>query len=721
MFPLLYHNNLDYTGLKTQFDKVIKFLREGDFRSSDVKKLKPTCYFRAKLDAVNRLLFMPISYENKTHLLILEVIRNHAYDKSRFLRGAKILEEDITSINVQSDVDGIEAQSASQSTSVVKATNETKQQLKYIPASSRIHLLDKFIGFDEIQEEMLSASFSLIIIGSAGSGKTSVMLEKIKTLEGHILYISLSSYLVSNAQRLYFSHNYYNDQQNVDFLSFKEFLETIEIPQGKEITKASYLQWFKSQTHSRNIGDGHKLFEEFKGVITGFDASKAYLTKDDYLNLGIKQSIYLQAQRFEVYTLFEKYLDFLNQEKYYDSNIISYIYKDKIIPHYDAVVIDEVQDFTNSQLSLILKSLEDISRSQFLLRGDANQIVHPNFFSWSRLKSYFYKDTDLGTHSITRILTKNYRNSLEVTELANRVLRFKNYCFGSVDKESHYLIDSTSSTHGVVSCLDARLETIKKINEATSRSISYAIIVLYEHNKDRVKEFFKTPLVFTVQEAKGLEYENIILYDFISLESTYQDISQDVDPSFPNSDFKYSRAKEKTDKSLEIYKFYVNALYIAITRSLRNVYMIESNTNHKLLRLLNVNEIKDVKIEAKQSSKEEWQREASNLALQGKDEQAKAIEEEILQYNRVSSEPISVVEFKKLTAKVLEDKINTTNTIDKKEVIKLLNYAIIYSYNQVIQNFKNIGVKAARNISLGVYSLNKDMMLKIQDNWCNVI
>ena len=26
----------------------------------------------------------------------------------------------------------------------------------------------------------------------------------------------------------------------------------------------------------------------------------------------------------------------------------------------------------------------------FLLCGDANQIVHPNFFSWSKVKSLFY-------------------------------------------------------------------------------------------------------------------------------------------------------------------------------------------------------------------------------------------------------------------------------------------------------------------------------------------
>jgi len=52
-----------------------------------------------------------------------------------------------------------------------------------------------------------------------------------------------------------------------------------------------------------------------------------------------------------------------------------------------------VQDLTTIQLQLILTSL--CEPHQFLLCGDANQIVHPNFFSWSTLKSFFYKQEGL--------------------------------------------------------------------------------------------------------------------------------------------------------------------------------------------------------------------------------------------------------------------------------------------------------------------------------------
>src|SRR5262249_38008033 len=68
---------------------------------------------------------------------------------------------------------------------------------------------------------------------------------------------------------------------------------------------------------------------------------------------------------------------------YYAPNTLSPQYLSLVEPRYDFVVVDEVQDLTTIQLQLILQSLRE--PHQFLLCGDANQIVHPNFFSWSQL------------------------------------------------------------------------------------------------------------------------------------------------------------------------------------------------------------------------------------------------------------------------------------------------------------------------------------------------
>lgn len=49
-----------------------------------------------------------------------------------------------------------------------------------------------------------------------------------------------------------------------------------------------------------------------------------------------------------------------------------------------------MQDLTPAQLDLVLATLK--KPGHFLLCGDSNQIVHPNFFSWSQVKSLFWRD-----------------------------------------------------------------------------------------------------------------------------------------------------------------------------------------------------------------------------------------------------------------------------------------------------------------------------------------
>jgi len=109
-----------------------------------------------------------------------------------------------------------------------------------------------------------------------------------------------------------------------------------------------------------------------------------------------------------------------------------------------------------------------------------------------------------------------------------------------------------------------------------------------DEDKAEARKYFSTPLLFSIHEAKGLEYENIVLYRFVSdHRAEFTEITQGVNPAdLLAEQLDYRRAKDKSDKSLEIYKFFVNALYVALTRAIRNVYLIESDTQHPLFELL---------------------------------------------------------------------------------------------------------------------------------------
>src|SRR3990167_88631 len=571
-FDLLHYQNLDTTGLEQKIKKVSDYLTQGDFKAAEVKKMSMSGYYRAKLDNTNRLLFKPMRYQEKTYLLLLEVIRNHDYDKSRFLRGA-----DIQDIHIHEPTD------------LVAQASDTLRFLPQDLSEKRVHYLDRFIAFDEIQHTIFQYGLPLILIGSAGSGKTSLTLEKMKTMVGEMLYVTLSPYLTQNARQLYYANHYENDDQNLDFLSFEELIETIAIPTGKEISMPVFLRWHQQQKKKAALTDGRKLYEEFRGVLAGSEPDAPYLSREKYVELGIRQSIYASDEREEVYRLFKNYVAFLQEGHYFDTNILSYAYQEKVVPRYDVVVIDEVQDFTNSQLALVLALLK--APHQFFMCGDANQIVHPNFFSWSGLKQLFYTADNKHALDITRILTRNYRNTLQVTELANRILKIKNVRFGSIDKESHYLIESQSTHTGDVGCIQSTPETITDVNAKIRRSIDVAIIVLNDQLKEEARRLFDTPLVFSVQEAKGLEYEHVILYHFMDREQRFLEIAEGLGRDALSQDFKYARAKSKSDKSMEIYKFYINSLYVAITRAITSVYLIERDLAHPLIKLLDINAI----------------------------------------------------------------------------------------------------------------------------------
>ena len=621
------------------------------------------------MNEADRVLFKFAQYQGKTVLLMLEVIRQHAYEKSKFLRGAVVDESKIIE------------------TTTPPLTAETLTYLN--PNRPYFHILDKIIAFDEPQQEIYQLPLPLVLIGSAGSGKTALTLEKIKAYSGNILYVTHSPYLVQHARQLYYAQEHDHAATEVNFLSYQELLETVHVPAGREIPFRDFSAWLSRMNRHPVLKDHHKLFEEFKGVLTGTVIDRPYLSRIDYLALGVKQSIYLTEERDFVYDLFEKYLALLKTQGYYDLNLLSHHYLSQCRPQYDIIVADEIQDFTNVQLILVMKFLKNAHH--FLLCGDANQIVHPNFFSWAKVKTLFYQGALGEDHAITRILYTNYRNSAAVTDIANQLLKIKNARLGSVDKESHYLIESNSSQSGSVSFLQTHHPLVKELNQNTKQSTHYAVIVIRDEYKEAAKRYFQTPLVFSIFETKGLEYDHIILFDFISAESgAFREIVQGVTAADLAADLNYRRAKEKTDKSLEIYKFYINALYVAMTRARRDIYWIESQEKHPLFDLLNLQTLKKLSLTNNSSSSaEEWQREARKLDLQGKQEQADAIRNQL----NMRTVPWTVI-----TLAVAAEMIQHLLAGDASKLMKIqvLEYAVVYQQHTLIQILAQQGLSAAQ-------------------------
>ncbi len=676
---ILEYNDLDYSRVKRQYEKITDCLEKDDFRSADVRKLKKDGLYRAKLDDANRLIFKIVTYKGIRYALMLEVILNHAYERSKFLRGVKIDETKIPGVEDAAQI-----------------KEEALPALIYInPSDNHFHFLDKIISFDPEQQDVYKVQPPLIIIGPAGSGKTALTLEKMKRFCGHGIYVTLSPYLADNARKIYYNYHYENDSQEISFLSFKEFLETMRVPEGKEIRYSAYSQWLLRFPRQQRVADAHRLYEEFRGVITGSIVDKPYLSHEEYRNLGVRQTIYLDNERELVYALFEKYIFFLRENGWYDPNILAHSYLKDVRQIYDFVVVDEVQDITNIQLQIVLRSLKN--PDNFILCGDSNQIVHPNFFSWSGLKSMLYNSSSLETKKVTRILQSNFRNSAAITELANKLIRIKQKRFGSIDRESTYLMNSLSEEAGEVIFLKDTERVKQDLNRNIRRSAKFAVLVMRDEEKAHVRKIFDTPLLFSIHEAKGLEYENVVLLNFVSGErGSFQELVAGVSEEDLETEMRYMRAADKKDKSLEAYKFFINSLYVAVTRAVRRLYIIESDTRHHLFQMLGLhNALEQVTMKTEQSTNEEWQAEARRLELQGKHEQADEIRRSVLKTRPV---PWDVYTPKKLMD--LASQIRTAKDNPQRPRKTLFEYALFHDAPMIIEFLSAYGFNKARQIHL---------------------
>jgi hypothetical protein len=595
--------------LEASFDKVRGAIERGDFYSAEVKKLSGHPFFRAKLDYENRLLMQFVEHGGRKACLALEVIENHAYDRSRFLRGARVEE---------------------QAASDVSADGVATVPVRHLhPGRREVHFLDKPITFDDRQAELFGLRLPMVLVGCAGSGKTALTLTKLRELRGDVLYVTQSAYLAESAASLYYAHGYEPEGQSVDFLSYRALLESIEVPAGRPVSQKDFHAFFRRHEQALRFTTAHQLFEELRGVLSA--AAHGPLEEAEYLALGVRQSIYRPEERRAVHGLFLKYRAWLEEARLYDTNLIAHAYRARAEKQYDAVVVDEVQDLTNAELSLVLAMLKE--PDAFLLTGDANQIVHPNFFSWSKVKSLFYCQEEAAVRAPIHLLEVNYRSSRAVCDVANALLKVKNARFGSVDRESTALVRAASDRAGRVSGLIKKDAVLRELNQRTRGSTEVCVIVLGEEQKAEARARFSTPLVFAVHEAKGLEYESVILYDLVGAErARFREIAAGVDRSALDApELAYARARDKGDKSLEAYKFFVNALYVALTRAIDTVYVVESDTAHPLLDLLGLTFSEDVSgIATRTSTLEDWQKEARKLELQGKAEQAEAIRKTIL-------------------------------------------------------------------------------------------
>ncbi|GAX74067.1 hypothetical protein CEUSTIGMA_g1517.t1, partial [Chlamydomonas eustigma] len=337
------------------------------------------------------------------------------------------------------------------------------------------------------------------------------------------------------------------------------------------------LYWSNLDAAHRRGNDPSVVWTEIQSTIKGgLDALKTEggkIGQQAYLEMSeTRAGAHLsKSHRVGIYSLFKQYKTLKGQRWHWDmADLTSHVYmglrrQDGLQPHqaFHRVYVDEVQDLTPSQLSLF-KYLCSMPAEGLLFAGDTAQtIARGTNFRFQVIRSLVYQEffpkdrpeeraDDASPGTIIQMagssrsgskhpaaqpavlpdmfqLVENYRTHQSIVQLAHSLVQalmhFFPYSIDKLNPESSHLSGKTpiflEGGDPLMTMISA-----KSGNESGDKSLGaagcefgaeQAVLVRDEAAKAEViKKYGQRMLVLPVFECKGLEFQTVLVYNFLS-------------------------------------------------------------------------------------------------------------------------------------------------------------------------------------------------------------
>jgi len=279
---------------------------------------------------------------------------------------------------------------------------------------------------------------------------------------------------------------------------------------------------------------------------------KKYLSFLEYELLGKKKAPNFRFNRKEIYHIFEWYQDRLESSGLWDeldlTRKVLRIFSERDLQDYtyDMLACDEVQDLTDIQIGLLFELVNNPMNIFFA--GDIKQVINPSGFRWEEIKRHFY-ERGLEVPEL-RFLTLNFRSSGSIVEFSNILLELKGKYLGLKAEE----VPEDWKYKGRPVTVISKIEEPDMLEILRVAGARRTVLVRTEREKRRLQSLLETELVFTIAEAKGLEFDTVVLWKFCE-----DELVKDV--------WKIILDLSKRSTHEAKIRHEINLLYVGITRS----------------------------------------------------------------------------------------------------------------------------------------------------------
>ncbi|XP_057950206.1 uncharacterized protein LOC131145129 isoform X2 [Malania oleifera] len=431
-------------------------------------------------------------------------------------------------------------------------------------------------------------------------------------------------------------------------VALETFIKTKEVSYDRFCS--SYWPHFNTQLTKKF--DPSRVFTEIishiKGGLQAGVACDGKLSREDYLQLSeSRNSTLTKMKRDQIYNIFQHYEKMKLENGDFDlADLVIDLHRRLVAEKYkgdemDFVYVDEVQDLTMRQIALfkfICRNVDD----GFVFSGDTAQTIARGIdFRFEDIRTLFYNEFLLESRSnesdckkkkglLAPIfhLNQNFRTHDGVLKLSQSVINLLYRFFPSfvdiLDPEGSLIYGEPPILLESGNDEDAIMTIFRNSGNAVGSMVGFGaeqvILVRDDSSRNDISVYVgKQALILTIVECKGLEFQDVLLYNFFGSSPLknhwrviyeYMKEQELLDSTSPKSFPSFNEAKHNVLCSE------LKQLYVAITRTRQRLWICENKEEFsrpmfdywKKLCLVQVRQLDYSLAQAMQatSTKEEW-------------------------------------------------------------------------------------------------------------------